>query len=210
MGGLLCKAVIKEFIDSQTCTPRGELAVGTVSGLFLLATPQAGSQRVPRFFAPLTADGRVLRAHSHFVTEINGRFADRVSTDIDGGIPKGRRICIPSYAALATGDIWVDVLSASMSLSRNQIKTVRGTHTSIVKIKSREEGIYSWLTERINSCMRRPQIERLGFVEMMRPEIERVISEPLIDLEGKDFREIDIKLDLNLIEKAVKNDEMGE
>ena len=52
-----------------------------IAGLFLMATPEAGSLRVPPLIWRLSLDARVLRAHSPFVTEVNKRFADRVDTD---------------------------------------------------------------------------------------------------------------------------------
>jgi Alpha/beta hydrolase family len=178
LGGLLCKAVIKELVDSQARTPYGELALAMISGIFLLATPQAGSRRVPALISPLTADARVLRTHSAFVSEIDERFRDRITYDV-GRLPERGRTCIPIYAAVATGDRWVDSLSASLNLSRDQIKNVRGTHSSILAIESPEAGLYPWLAEKIELCINRPRITRIGVVEVLRQDIERKFTEPL-------------------------------
>lgn len=195
MGGILCKAVVKELVDSQARTPLGDVALGMISGIFLLATPQAGSRRVPGLLAHLTSDARVLRTHSSFVSDIDERFRDRINSDINGNIPEGGRICIPTYAVIATGDVWVDPLSASLNLSRDQVKNVRGTHTSIIAVESPQAGLYPWLVSRIKSCINRPPIQRVGVVEMLRPNIERGF-EPLILTKREGVEKFSITLDL--------------
>lgn len=198
MGGILCKAVIKDLIDAQSRTYSGELAVDKIAGLVMFATPQAGSLRVPRALAPLTKDGRVLRVHSTFTAEIDERFKDRVQTrDSSLGVEKGR-VYIPTYAAMATGDRWVDRLSASLGLPRDHTLYVRGTHTSLVKIATRAEGCYPWFVQHIDTCLTkktasqlsslptirrsqidtsRPRAEWSGLVEQVESEVNRIVKE---------------------------------
>jgi pimeloyl-ACP methyl ester carboxylesterase len=151
MGGLLCKAVVMQLIDSQA-RMNGGLAVDRLAGLFLMATPQAGSLRVPTVLAYASKDARVLRAHSEFVSEVNRRFNDRVCSDGRNDLQSADRFVIPTYAVLATGDSWVDELSAGLSLPSEQIKHIRGSHRSLVKPESRDGGIYRWLLHKIDEC----------------------------------------------------------
>lgn len=151
MGGLLCKAVIKCLIDSRAGA-NGHSTIDRVAGLFLIATPQAGSLRVPRFLAQVSKDAKVLRVHSEFVQEINRRFNDTVCSGNKNKLEATDRFVIPTYAVLATGDIWVDEFSSALNLPSDQIKHIRGSHGSIVKPKSREGGVYSWIWHKIDEC----------------------------------------------------------
>jgi hypothetical protein len=151
MGGLLCKAVIKRLIDSRAGA-NGHSTIDRVAGLFLIATPQAGSLRVPRFLAHVSKDAKVLRAHSEFIQEINRRFNDTVCSSNKNSLEATDKFVIPTYAVLATGDIWVDEFSSALNLSSDQIKHIRGSHGSIVRPESREGGVYSWIRHKIDDC----------------------------------------------------------
>jgi len=153
MGGLLCKGAIKDLIDSQTRTLQGSRAVDRIVGLFLVATPQAGSLNVPRLLSRASVDAQVLRAHSPFVTEINRRFADRVDTSGAARPIPESAASIATYAIVAGGDVWVDELSAGLSIGRDRVKNVRGSHTSIVKLTSKEDDVYQWLAKRPVACL---------------------------------------------------------
>lgn len=155
MGGLLAKATIGELIDSQTRTWEGRLALERISGLFLLATPQAGSTRAPAWLTPFSRDARILKAHSSFITTITRRFNDRVVTTSPQTEPNSK-VHIPTFAVLATEDRWVDEFSAGLNLSRDQTKTVRGSHTSLVKPPSRQDEMYQWLVHRLERCFAPP------------------------------------------------------
>ena len=152
MGGLLCQNTIKSLIDSRTKDLDGTLAARRVAGLFLMATPQAGSLRVPRILRFMTKDTRVLAAHSAFVKAVQTRFADVVQTsDLTGLSPE--RFYIPTYAMVATHDKWVDDMSSRLGLSRDRIKIVRGTHTSLIKPKTRDDDGYRWFLPRLRMVM---------------------------------------------------------
>ncbi|RKN51218.1 alpha/beta fold hydrolase [Micromonospora endolithica] len=156
MGGLLCQAAVKDLLDSRVRDANGALVVERVAAVFLMATPQAGV-RVPTPLARLTRDGRVLRVHSRFVTELQRRFNDQLTTDparSDGF----ERILLPVYAATASADRWVDDLSARLGIPRQRIKTARGTHTSIIKPASRHDDVYQWLLGRILASLEPPAL----------------------------------------------------
>jgi pimeloyl-ACP methyl ester carboxylesterase len=151
MGGLLCKAVIKHLIDSRAGA-NGLLTIERVAGLFLIATPQAGSLRVPRFLANVSKDVKVLGAHSEFVKEINRRFNDTLCLGSKNRLEATDKFVIPTYAVVATGDIWVDEFSSALNLPSDQIKHIWGSHGAIVKPESREDGFYSWIRHKIDDC----------------------------------------------------------
>ena len=152
MGGLLCQNTIKSLIDSRTRDLDGTLAARRVAGLFLMATPQAGSLRVPRIFRFISKDARILAAHSRFITAVQIRFADVVQvSELTGLSPE--RFYIPTYAMVATNDKWVDEMSSRLGLSRDRIKIVRGTHKSLIKPKTRDDDGYRWLLPRLRMVM---------------------------------------------------------
>ncbi|MGQ4376277.1 esterase/lipase family protein [Streptomyces sp. SAS_267] len=151
MGGLLCKATIRDLIESQTHCSDGSLAVDHISGLVLMGTPQAGSIRVPRFLAPLFTDARALKAHSSLVQNLNDVFLDRVC--VDPAQFDSRKHLIPTYAVLGTTDKWVDAFSGGMNIGRDYKKTVRGSHTDIVKPGDRDDKAYKWFKAAISWCL---------------------------------------------------------
>ena len=152
MGGLLCQSAIKSLIDSRTRDLDGTIAARKVAGLFLMATPQAGSLRVPRVFSFLTKDSRVLAAHSAFVSGIQERFSDMVQISSSGSVSTDK-FYIPTFALIATHDIWVDKLSSRLALPRDHTKTVSGTHTSLIKPHFRDDDGYRWFLPRLRLIM---------------------------------------------------------
>ncbi len=139
MGGLLCKAAIKELID------RDDLAsLRRLGGLFLLATPQAGSGWVPFFLTWISKDMRALNPHGALIERVHRTFVDRISADI-----RSDKLFLPVFAVTATEDAWVSVLSSGLNIPSSNRKVVRGSHTRIVKPTSRDDDVYQWVLERI-------------------------------------------------------------
>lgn len=153
MGGLLCKATVKDMLDSQATTKDGGPVSSKIAGLILMGTPQAGSTVVPRILSMLNAEARILKAHSDFVAALNNTFSDRISTD--PRVAAGGKLVLPTYAVLGTGDKWVDALSAGMNIPRDYKKTVRGTHGSIVKPRNKNDDAYRWFREAVSWCIQR-------------------------------------------------------
>jgi len=146
MGGLLCKAAIKELID------RGDQAtLGRLKGLFLMATPQAGSLRMPRFLARFSRDLRALKPHGVLVERIHRTFVDRIS--MDGSI--ANKYMLPVWAILASEDLWVSKLSAGLNIPSTHTKIVRGSHTLVVKPGKQEDDVYQWVLTRIKQIIQR-------------------------------------------------------
>jgi phosphoserine phosphatase/pimeloyl-ACP methyl ester carboxylesterase len=147
MGGLLCKALIWRLLTSHQ-----ENLLASIRGLILMATPQLGSLALPRFLWDLTADARALRPHGDLIAEITKTFDNYLSPRIDQPLPD--RATIPTFVVVAASDQWVDRLSAGLAIPAAQSKTVIGSHTSIVKPRSKESDAYQFVLAKINDCYR--------------------------------------------------------
>lgn len=154
LGGLVCKAAIKELIVSDSHSSDGFRAIDKVVGLVLFATPQAGSTRVPGWLTRYSKDARALRVHSEFVTEMVRCLQDRVVTQINWPHPTNRQR-IPTFAIVPSADRWVDHFSAVIGIDNDQQKIVAGSHTSIVNPKSRSDDAYMWFKLQVERCVAR-------------------------------------------------------
>ena len=150
MGGLLCMAAIAYLVNT------GQIdALSRIRGLILMATPQTGSQRVPRVLTWISKDFYALKPHGGFVYWIHRTFRDRII--LDDSESKRRKYAIPTWAVLGASDFWVDKLSSRIGLSSDRTKTVSGTHKSIVKPKTKTTEAYQYVHGCINECLQRPQ-----------------------------------------------------
>lgn len=147
MGGLLCKAVIAHLIDTARDTLK------RIGGLFLLASPQLGSLRMPKFLSLFSSDAKALEPHGSFITAINDKFEDNLY--LDEKIQAVDKTIIPTWGVRGTSDEWVDALSAGIGLSSMREKVIRGSHTDVVKPKSKTADPYPWVKERIEICLQR-------------------------------------------------------
>jgi pimeloyl-ACP methyl ester carboxylesterase len=152
MGGLLCKAAICELIWNQE---RETLA--RIGGLILMATPQLGSLRMPGWLRFLSPDARALVPHGRLAAKVSETFEDHLTTDET--VLAANKVVIPTWAVLGVSDFWVDPLSAGMGLPSNRRKIVRGSHTSVVKPRSRDEDVYTWVRDRITTSFRTYQYD---------------------------------------------------
>ena len=140
MGGLICKAAVKHLVESGDFPHPPH-----VSGLIMMATPQAGSMRVPWLARHFTTDGRALAAHGRLVTQLNTFFTTRLV--LDGSPPTAGREALPTWAVLGASDIWVDTLSASLGLALNRTRRVRGSHSAIVKPATRDADAFRFVAD---------------------------------------------------------------
>lgn len=147
MGGLLCKAVISYLINSE------KDVLSRIGGLILIATPQLGSTRVLTFLSWFSSDFWALRTHGELVAEVNDMFENHLY--LDERINAVDKTIIPTWAVLGASDFWVDQLSAGIGLVSSRKKLVHGSHTEVVKPKSIESDVYSWVRDRIRVCLDR-------------------------------------------------------
>jgi Alpha/beta hydrolase family len=143
MGGLLCMAAIAELLNTNQ-----KEALKPIGGLLLMATPQTGSQRVPGLLSWFSRDFYALKPHGDFVTGIHRTFINSIVLE-EGGRKPGY-ITIPTWAVLGASDFWVDKLSAGLGIPDLQTKTVRGSHTTVVKPQNKESGAYPF----VRKCVR--------------------------------------------------------
>ncbi len=149
MGGLLIKAAIADLIERLDRT-----TLTRIAGVFLLATPQLGSLRVPGFLSWLGKDMRALRPHSKLVTKITQTFYRRVVGSEDSQMHGDDNFVIPVWVVVAAEDFWVDELSAGITTPDKRRKDVRGLHTRIVKPQHRTEDAYRWVVVNIAECFK--------------------------------------------------------
>ena len=146
MGGLLCMAAIVHLVDTRQCD-----VLRRVGGLILMATPQTGSQRVPTLLSYLSKDFRALKPHGEFVRHLQDTLLNS-KVILDETRAQAGDILIPTWAVLGDSDYWVDKLSAGLNLPATRKKTVRGTHTEIVKPQSKEFDAYQYVRDRIQEA----------------------------------------------------------
>ena len=152
MGGLITQAALLRILDGES-TARNSV-VPKLAGLFLLAVPRAGSLLVPPI-TPGFRDAKLLRTHGKQNTSIQQRFTNRVLIGSDSAAPGDGRLLLPTFGMRATRDRFVDDLSSTMGLPESRFKTVRGTHSSIIKPRDRDHEGYRWLRLRILDCQNR-------------------------------------------------------
>lgn len=145
MGGLLCKFAIKDLIDRDDQTTLGRL-----KGLFLLATPQAGSHWVPPFLSFLTNDTRALRSHGATIERMHRTFVNRITAD---GTSPGK-VHLPVFAITASDDIWVSALSSGLEIPSSHRKVVRAAHTNIARPLAKDDDVYEWVLVRMRDLLR--------------------------------------------------------
>lgn len=146
MGGILSRAAVAQLIrKSDTNT------LAAVKGLFLMASPQAGSLRVPQALAWLTADSRALRAHSDLVADTYRTLLDHVvakPSHIESG-----KYYIPSYVVAGAEDNWVDRFSSGLGVVAENLNTVRGSHFETVKPAHKQNDTYIWVKGKLRRLL---------------------------------------------------------
>jgi pimeloyl-ACP methyl ester carboxylesterase len=148
MGGLLCKALVARLVQNK----RMDL-LDRIAGLFLLASPQLGSLRVPRFLSWFSPDADALKPHGQLLVDIATTFEDNLL--LDGETIAYDKPVIPTFAVLGASDFWVDELSAGIGIPTRQKKTAIGAHTEVVKPESKESSIYCWVHIQVVACFAR-------------------------------------------------------
>jgi pimeloyl-ACP methyl ester carboxylesterase len=142
MGGLLCKAAIKVLIDRDD-----QATLHRIKAMFLLATPQSGSNWVPPFLAWITKETRALSPHADLLERLHRTFLDRVTSEAN----RPEKVFVPVFAVTAAEDAWVPVLSSGLHIDSSRRKVVRGTHTRIAKPEAQDDDVYQWVLARLRS-----------------------------------------------------------
>jgi len=147
MGGILIKAAITDLI-----TRHDDKTLKRLCGLFLLATPQIGSLRVPGWLSLIHKDAQALKPHNNLLRHITETFQRSIrNSDLDGG-DTPQVYVLPAWAAVAAEDFWVDALSAGLGITDDRRKNVRGSHKRIVKPTHRNEETYRWVVQNVRAC----------------------------------------------------------
>lgn len=147
MGGILAKATIASLLEANHT--RG---LKRVAGLVLLACPQLGSLRTPRWLHWCSRDARVLAPHNPLLRRIDRVFSARLHLERERSPLATSHV--PTSAIMAAEDFWVDPLSAGIGIPAGQRVLVRGDHSEILHPRSREADPYRFLRESIDACLR--------------------------------------------------------
>lgn len=156
MGGLLCEAAIGGLVNTGQAQ-----ALQKIGGMILMASPQTGSQRVPSVLSFFSKDAYALRPHGDFVTSLQRTLTDRLWL-FESASPPPNRYSVPAWAILGSSDFWVDQLSAYIGLPSSQTKTIRGSHTQIVKPSSKQHDGYDFVCGCIRKILERSSASTEG------------------------------------------------
>ena len=118
----------------------------------MLASPMAGSLRVPGFLWWVSADMRALRAHGPVVSRTAEAFKDRVVASATQKENPNQYV-IPAWVVAGAEDNWVDRFSAGLGVTRDRINNVRASHTSGVKPREKTDDVYTWIRDIIISAL---------------------------------------------------------
>ncbi len=148
LGGIMHMGAIEYLLRTE------EEALDNIKALFLMATPQLGSARVPWLSRVLSKDARALYPYNAYLNNIHEAFANHINpfakrTMTKSGKPMRQ---IPIFVVTADRDVLVDKLSAGSWIPTRQKNHSRGSHTSIVKPKRKSSDAYRWVRNRILEC----------------------------------------------------------
>jgi pimeloyl-ACP methyl ester carboxylesterase len=170
MGGTVAELAVKLWFDRQ---PRYSLtAITPIAALLTIATPRAGSLRMPRILG-FHSDARFLRPHSAISRELDVFSSTHLETRLTDQPMRGR-ILLPRFALVANSDKWVDYFSVTFSLPAGQVRLVRGSHSSIVKPRRPNATVVLWLQECIEHVLlvrRRVQLSSITGLRVPAPPV---------------------------------------
>ncbi|MFI5473499.1 alpha/beta fold hydrolase [Streptomyces cacaoi] len=151
MGGLLCQEIIATLLRTAARDETGRPTIDRIAGLFLMATPQAGSTRVPRLLWR-TRDGIVLRPHAPFQTHVQTMLADHLVTDISAPEHATKRK-LPVFVARAQRDRAVDAFSTALGIPGQQRRHFDRNHRDLVKPLTEQDPVYRWFLSNVRRLM---------------------------------------------------------
>jgi len=195
MGGLLCKMVVADLLKSQNTK-----TLKQIKGLFLLATPQAGTLKMSLLPQWLGSDISALKPHGVIVQDVDRVFQNHLC--LDESISRKDKISLPTWAIQGASDIWVDPLSSGLSLPENQIQLVHGSHTSIVKPAHKETDAYRFFRNRLAQMLGTTEVRRLPRVDPTANTWMRT-ARTILDLIEPQIRELSAKETMMLWNKGL-------
>lgn len=172
MGGILAKGALAQLLqDNDRATLR------RIAGLLLIASPQAGSARVPHFMS-WSPDARALRRHNDYVRRVDEAIRARL-TITDEPLRRSPTQ-VPMWALLSEDDFWVDPMSAALAIPIRQRHTIHGDHGALCSPIARDDDCYAFATK----CLRKvfTQLQNPGRsvhdirIRIARPDDAQVVS----------------------------------
>ncbi len=149
MGGVMHMGAIQYLLRTE------EEALDNIKGLFLMATPQLGSRKVPWLTRLLSKDARVLYPYNDYLNQIHETFANHINPFAMRTMTKSGKTIrqLPIFVVTADRDMLVDKLSTGPWIPTSQKRHVRGSHTSIVKPDRKTSDAYLWVRKQIVACV---------------------------------------------------------
>ncbi|MFI5877642.1 alpha/beta fold hydrolase [Streptomyces sp. NPDC051445] len=151
MGGLLCQEIIATLLRTAARDQTGRPIVERIVGLFLMATPQAGSARIPRLLRR-TRDGIVLKPHAQFQTNVQIMLADHLVTDVSASEHPTKRK-LPVFVARAQRDHAVDAFSTVLGIPGQQRRHFDRNHRDLVKPLTEQDPVYQWFLDNVRRLL---------------------------------------------------------
>ncbi len=148
LGGIMNMGAIEYLLRTE------EGALDRIKALFLMATPQLGSSRVPWLTRVFSKDARVLYPYNDYLNDIHEAFANHINPFANRTMTKSSQPMrkLPVFVVTADRDLLVDKLSAGSWIPTSQKNHARGSHTSIVKPERKSSDAYKWVREKISEC----------------------------------------------------------
>jgi pimeloyl-ACP methyl ester carboxylesterase len=147
MGGLLAKGAIAHLVQVND-----RKTLRRLTALVLLASPQAGSLRVPSWFRIFSPDARSLYPHNTYIQRTDHLLRTRINPN--AAARPDKPFNVPTWAVVAANDFWVDPMSAGLGLPDAQQRFVRGDHGTIIRPAHREAGSYQFIRDCIAASSR--------------------------------------------------------
>jgi hypothetical protein len=186
LGGTLCKSVLEYLYETERHD-----TLNSVSGLYLLATPQLGSGRVPGIIAGLTDDFQALRRNGPFLEQLTLKFQQHFHCSQSYPLQEDK-VHIPCWALVASEDFWVDGLSAGITLDQSQVRTVRASHTSVVKPDNKDDDSYRHLLSFMKQTVQQIKGDKHYECSPAREGDLRLIHELATSLFGDEVSSLDL------------------
>lgn len=147
LGGIVAEAAIKSHLDFLS--HRGEAETSSVTGLFVFASPRAGTGWANPLMVYLVHEFRWLKRFSSTTAQLETFFDTHVQSHAvanTGGLP----YLIPRFACIGSRDNVSNSFSAGFGIPEDQRKYLHGNHRSISKPTAANRPQVDWVIQKMN------------------------------------------------------------
>lgn len=147
LGGIVAEAAIKSHLDFLS--HRGKAEASSIDGLFVFASPRAGTGWANPLMGWLIHEFRWLKRFSARTAEIEAFFETHVQSHAvasTAGLP----YLIPRFACIGSRDNVVNSFSAGFNIPEDQKKYLHGNHRSIAKPTATDRAQADWVVRKMD------------------------------------------------------------